>query len=137
MHVAEHADYLVCSEDFARQYTAEGIDLEDWEACKRIFQKVKEINHKTAVITLGDKGLLYEEDGELRRLPAYPVKALDTTGAGDIFHGAFACGLYQRLPLLDNLRQSSAASAISVQTMGGQISIPELKTVQQMMSPGA
>lgn len=137
MHVAEHADYLVCSEDFARQYTAEAVNLENWESCKRIFQKIKAINRKTAVITLGDKGLLYEENGELQRLPAYQVKAADTTGAGDIFHGAFAYGLYQGLPLLENLRQSSAASAISVQTLGGQSSIPELKTVQKMVSPGA
>lgn len=137
MRVAEHVDYLVCSEDFARQYTAETVNLEDWESCKRIFQKVKAINRKTAVITLGDKGLLYEENGELQRLPAYRVKAADTTGAGDIFHGAFAYGLYRRLPLLENLRQSSAASAISVQTLGGQSSIPELKTVQKILSPGA
>lgn len=137
MHVAEHVDYLVCSEDFARQYTAEAVNLENWESCKRIFQKIKAINRKTAVITLGDKGLLYEENGELQRLSAYRVKAADTTGAGDIFHGAFAYGLYQGLPLLENLRQSSAASAISVQTLGGQSSIPELKTVQKMVSSGA
>lgn len=137
MHVAEHVDYLVCSEDFARQYTAEAVNLENWESCKRIFQKIKAINRKTAVITLGDKGLLYEENGELQRLSAYRVKATDTTGAGDIFHGAFAYGLYQGLPLLENLRQSSAASAISVQTLGGQSSIPELKTVQKMVSSGA
>lgn len=137
MRVAEHVDYLVCSEDFARQYTAEAIDLEDWESCNRIFQKVKDINHKMAVITLGGKGLLYEEAGRLQRMPAYPVKAADTTGAGDIFHGAFAYGLYRRLPLPENLRQSSAAAAVSVQTLGGQISIPELKTVWQKMSPGA
>lgn len=137
MHVAEHVDYLVCSEDFARQYTAEAVNLENWESCKRIFQKIKAINRKTAVITLGDKGLLYEENGELQRLSAYRVKAADTTGAGDIFHGAFAYGLYQGLSLLENLRQSSAASAISVQTLGGQSSIPELKTVQKMVSSGA
>lgn len=135
MNVAKYVDYLVCSEDFARQYTGEAINLEDWESCKKIFRKVKEINRKTAVITLGDKGLLYEEEGNLKRLPAYKVKAVDTTGAGDIFHGAFAYGLYQKLPLPENLKQSSAASAVSVQTLGGQISIPELKTVQQQMSP--
>lgn len=135
MNVAKYVDYLVCSEDFARQYTGEEINLEDWESCKKIFRKVKEINRKTAVITLGDKGLLYEEEGNLKRLPAYKVKAVDTTGAGDIFHGAFAYGLYRKLPLPENLKQSSAASAVSVQTLGGQISIPELKTVQQQMSP--
>lgn len=133
MNVARHVDYLVCSGDFARQYAAEAVNLDDWEACGRIFHKVKDINHKTAVITLGEKGLLYEEDGVLKRLPAYPVTAVDTTGAGDIFHGAFAYGLYRKLPFVENLKQSSAAAAISVQTLGGQISIPELKTVEQFL----
>ncbi|MFQ9514801.1 MAG: carbohydrate kinase family protein [Eubacterium sp.] len=130
MNVARYVDYLVCSEDFARQYTGKNINLEDWESCKKIFCKIKEINHKTVVITLGEKGLLYEENKELKRLPAYSVKAVDTTGAGDIFHGAFAYGLYQKLSLLENLKQSSMAAAISVQTFGGQASIPKLETVR-------
>lgn len=130
MNVARHVDYLVCSEDFAKQYTGKNVNLEDWESCEKIFQEIKEINHKTVVITLGEKGLLYEENKELKRLPAYSVKAVDTTGAGDIFHGAFAYGLYQKLSLVENLKQSSMAAAISVQTFGGQTSIPELKTVR-------
>lgn len=130
MNVARYVDYLVCSEDFARQYTGQEIPVDDWETCEKIFQKVKEINGKTVVITLGENGLLYEDEGRLKRLPAYPVKAVDTTGAGDIFHGAFAYGVYRKLPLTENLRQSSLAAAISVQTLGGQISIPKLDKVQ-------
>lgn len=129
LKVARQVDYLVCSEDFARQYTGSEVRLEDWEGCKKIFRQIQEINHKTVVITLGEKGLLYEEDGELQRLPAYTVKAVDTTGAGDIFHGAFAYGVYQKKSLLQNLKQSSMAAAISVQTIGGQSSIPKLQTV--------
>lgn len=134
MNVAKNVDYLVCSEDFARQYTGREIKLDNWEECKEIFEKIKEINHKTVVITLGEKGLLYEEDGELQRLPAYLVKAVDTTGAGDIFHGAFAYGVYRKMPLVENLKQSAMASAISVQTLGGQISIPELQNVLDEMT---
>jgi sulfofructose kinase len=65
----------------------------------------------------------------MKSLPAYPVNALDTTGAGDVFHGAFAYGVLNGFTLLDNLHFSSAAAALSVQSLGGQISIPELNRV--------
>lgn len=136
LSVAKHVDYLVCSEDFARQYTEKGVDLDNWELCKEIFAQVEKINGRYAVITLGEKGLLYKEGNELRHLPAYRVKAVDTTGAGDIFHGAFAYGVYQGMSLLDNLKQSSMASAISVQTLGGQASIPGLDAVQNGVKNG-
>ena len=123
----------MCSEDFARQYTGKAVNLENWEECKEIFAEVKKINNKEAVITLGEKGLLYEMDGELIHLDAYKVKAIDTNGAGDIFHGAFAYGIDKKLELLDILKKSSMASAISVQSMGGQISIPTLAEVEKQL----
>lgn len=126
--VAKEVDYLVCSEDFARQYTGRSLELSDWTACEEIFGEIEQINQKHAVVTLGARGLLYrEEDGTLCHLPAYKVQAVDSTGAGDIFHGAFAYGLFQRDPLRDNLRRSSAASALSVQKLGSQTSIPSRK----------
>lgn len=131
--VAKEVDYIVCSEDFARQYTGKAVNLENWEECKEIFAEVKKINNKKAVITLGEKGLLYEMDGELIHLDAYKVKAIDTNGAGDIFHGAFAYGIDKKLELLDILKKSSMASAISVQSMGGQISIPTLAEVEKQL----
>lgn len=128
--VAKEVDYLVCSEDFARQYTGKALDLEDWNLCLEIFHEVEGINGKTTVITMGEKGLLYKEDGEVKLLPAFPAKAVDTNGAGDIFHGAFAYGIYRKMPLLDILKLSSMASAISVESLGGQTSIPKLETVE-------
>lgn len=132
--VCQKVDYLVCSEDFARQYTQKAITLENLQEDERIFQQIEAINHRHAVITLGERGLLYRnEAGQLTHLPAYPVHAIDTSGAGDIFHGAFAYGLAQSLPLEENLKQSSMASAISVQHVGGQTSIPGLPQVLQQL----
>lgn len=133
MEVAPHVDYIVCSEDFARQYTGKAVDLEKPELCREIFGQIKEINKRHAVITLGEKGLLYEADGELKYLPAYPAKAVDTSGAGDIFHGAFAFGLAKNLPLLSILKLSSMASSISVESLGGQTSIPALDLVEDKL----
>lgn len=123
--VAKETDYLVCSEDFARQYTGKQADLSNWKLCEEIFGEVEQINRKRAVVTLGARGLLYrEEDGTLCHLPAYQVRAVDSTGAGDIFHGAFAYGLYRGYSLKENLRLGSAAAALSVQKLGSQTSIP-------------
>ena len=72
--------------------------------------------------------------GDLIHLDAYKVKAIDTNGAGDIFHGAFAYGIEKKLELIDVLKKSSMASAISVQSMGGQISIPTLTEVEKQLS---
>lgn len=128
--VAQKVDYLVCSEDFAEQYTGKTMNLKDWKACQEIFAQIEAINQKIAVITLGERGLLYRnEEGEICRLPACQVQAVDTSGAGDIFHGAFAYGLYKKFPLLENLKQSSVTSALSVQKIGSQAAIPSLKEV--------
>lgn len=133
MEVAPHVDYIVCSEDFARQYTGKAVDLENPELCREIFERIKAINKKHAVITLGEKGLLYEEEGQLKHLPAYPADAVDTSGAGDIFHGAFAYGLAEKMPLLSILKMSSMASSISVESLGGQTSIPALELVKRKL----
>lgn len=129
--VAQKVDYLICSEDFARQYTDKKIDLENKEEYQEIFQKIERINQKHTIITLGERGVLYrKEDGEISHFPAYPVRAVDTSGAGDIFHGAFAYGLYRQFSLEENIRQSSMAAAISVQRRGSQLSIPTREEVE-------
>lgn len=133
MEVAPFADYIVCSEDFARQYTGKAVDLKKPELCREIFDRIKSINQKQAVITLGEKGLLYEHNQELKHLPAYPAKAVDTSGAGDIFHGAFAYGLARKMSLPDILKLSSMASSISVESLGGQSSIPELSLTERKL----
>lgn len=133
LKVAKEVDYLVCSEDFARQYTGKAPDINNWELCLEIFQEVEAINGKHAVITLGENGLLYKQNGEVCHLPAYKVTAVDTNGAGDIFHGAFAYGLYRNMSLIDILKLSSMTSAISVQKAGSQSSIPLLCTVKEKL----
>lgn len=126
-------DYLVCSEDFAFQYTGIKADIHDWSTCIASYQKLKELNSKNVVITLGSNGLLYEENGELKHLDAFKTTAIDTTGAGDIFHGAFAYCLAKKYSLLDILKISSMTASISTETLGGQSSIPTKETVNNRL----
>ena len=59
-------------------------------------------------------------DGDvLRHLPAFPIKAVDTLGAGDVFHGAFTLALAEGMPEAAALRFASAAAAIKCTRFGG------------------
>lgn len=127
-------DYLVCSEDFAYQATGIEIHLDKPTEIAKVFTKLTELNQKNIVITIGDKGCLYQENGSIQHFPSYQVKSIDTTGAGDIFHGAFAYCLDKKLSLKETIRMSSAASALSVGKIGGQTSIPSIEEVTSFIA---
>lgn len=115
-------DYLACSEKFARQY-AGSVD----SALDRLAALAPAV-----VITLGEHGLVWRCGAESGRLAAPAVQAVDTTGAGDAFHGAFAAGLAAGMPWPELLRYASAAGAFCCTVLGarpGQPVIEELATV--------
>ena len=132
--LSARVDYLVAAERFALQMT--GLpDLttpENWRECLR---RLREVARPEAeiVVTLGEKGLIFEAEGSCGRLPAYPVRVVDTTGAGDIFHGAFAYGVLKNLRLEHTLKLASMAGALSVQKRGGRQSIPSLADVRKAL----
>jgi len=77
------------------------------------------------IVTLGGEGsVLYQDGGELARIPAPRVPVVDTTGAGDTFCGAFAAALAEGRSPVDAARFATAAAALSVQTLGAVPSIP-------------
>jgi ribokinase len=78
----------------------------------------------TVVLTLGDKGCMLKNDHEAYSIPAFKVKAIDTTAAGDTFCGALAAELNRGHDWEAALIYASAASAICVTRMGAQPSIP-------------
>lgn len=90
---------------------------------------------KHALVTLGSEGCAALIDGALLRLPAYKVKAVDATGAGDIFNGALVTRLVRGESLIEALRYASAASALSV-TMPSADSCPTPDEVAALMQRG-
>ena len=76
---------------------------------------------------------MYEDAAGIHAMRAYPVKAIDTCGAGDIFHGAFTYCMANHYSFADALKISSMTSAISVESYGSQLSIPDKATVNERL----
>lgn len=130
-YLAAKVDYLVCSERFASSVS--GIkNIKKSSDYIKAFKELEKINKNTIVITMGEDGMVFKKEGknsEVTRIGAFRVKAVDTTGAGDIYHGAFAWCLTQGYSLEKTIIFSAAASALSVQKRGGITSIPSLDEV--------
>ncbi|MNE98282.1 putative phosphofructokinase PfkB [compost metagenome] len=78
------------------------------------------------VVTLESQGCLYEHEGRIKIMPSYQVTAVDSTGAGDIFHGAFVYGLAKGWEFERIIRISNLAGALSVTKLGSSLSIPSI-----------
>jgi sulfofructose kinase len=75
-------------------------------------------------VTMGSDGVVWSEGGSTHRTPAFRVEAIDTLGAGDVFHGAFALALAEGLPTSDIVQWSSAAAAVKCAAGGGRAGFP-------------
>jgi ribokinase len=87
-------------------------------------------------VTLGKRGVLALLDGEPLIVPGRPVKAVDTTGAGDCFVGAVAAQLAGGLSLREALAYANAAASLCVQRMGAAPSMPTAAEVDAVLTPG-
>lgn len=130
--LAGRVDYLVCSERFARQATGLSA-LDSPDARSQCLARLRERNPRTVVVTLGERGLIYDDGRHTGHLPAMNVRPVDTTAAGDVFHGAMAFALLQNMPLLQALALATTAAGLSVQSPGGRASIPTLAAVRAAM----
>ncbi|KAF0225687.1 MAG: Sugar kinase ribokinase family [Erysipelotrichaceae bacterium] len=128
VEVAKRVTWLVSSETFASGYSGVTIDLNDPKTWNSMYERLHELNPHP-IVTLGERGCLYEENGEIHHLSAFPAIAIDTNGAGDIFHGAFVYALSHKYNLREALRLASMTSSISVTRRGGSLSIPTLDEV--------
>lgn len=120
-------DYLVASEGFALQFGNTG----DAEAAVRALFR---FGPKVAVVTLGHRGSICLSQEGLFRQPAFSVPVVDTTGAGDVYHGAFIYGLLQGWELLRTIRFASAMAAIKCGRLGGRAGIPTLAQAEQLLA---
>lgn len=124
LKVCAQADSIICSEEFACDILGEALALQDIQKLNQQFEQLRKLNGKELIITIGDQGLIYKQGSCPERFPAYQVKAVDSCGAGDIFHGAYAWCVDQQKNFIDTLQIASMTAAISVTRKGTQTSIP-------------
>jgi ribokinase len=90
------------------------------------------------IVTLGPEGSVAFDNGETHRQPAFPVEnVVDTTGAGDVFHGAYAYGLTLGYEVARNMRFAAAVSALKCRALGGRTGIPSMAEVEGLLGGGA
>ena len=82
---------------------------------------------RVSAVTQGGGGVLWHEDGAVRRQHAFSVDVVDTTGAGDVFHGAYALALSVGLPPGEAMKVASAVAALKCTRQGGRDGIPTLE----------
>ena len=93
-----------------------------------------QLGPKAAIITCGAEGAYYADESGEGHVDAFPVEAVDTTGAGDVFHGAFAFALAQGWGLRDVIAFASAVSAIKCTKVGGRTGIPTFEQAMKFLA---
>lgn len=88
---------------------------------------------KNVLVTMGKRGAMLVNREEIVEVPAFVVKAVDTTAAGDTFNGAFVTALADGLDTYEAIRFANAASAVSVTRYGAQPSVPTREEVLQFL----
>jgi sulfofructose kinase len=88
-------------------------------------------------VTHGPHDVLWLEGASLHKTPVFPVKAIDTLGAGDVFHGAFALALAEGRDLAAALRFAAAAAGLKCTRLGGSMAAPYRAEVEALLATGA
>jgi len=88
---------------------------------------------RAVVITVGPGGCIYLAEGEMGEIPAFEVEAVDTTGAGDVFHGAFVYGIARGWGVRQVILFSSGVAALKCTKLGGRTGIPDLGQTQRFL----
>ncbi len=87
----------------------------------------------TVVITIGEDGSVGMEQEKTHILPAVPVEVVDTTGAGDVYHGAFIYGMLQGWDLRARMSFANAAAGLKCRSLGGRAGIASREEIQRAL----
>lgn len=125
--VLPHVTHLISSSEFPSAWTKEK------DPIKALSLIQKEYHIPVAAMTLGSYGALALVDGETIYSPAYVVNCVDTTGAGDVFHGGFCYALLQQMPILEALDFSNAMAALNCRKLGARGGISTADKARALM----
>ncbi len=119
--------FLIPSLEFVRKFTGR----DDW---RQGLLELANLTDGIVATTRGSKGVALVWEGEIIEVPALSVNAVDTTGAGDVFHGAFAYSLFQNWSVGRCLRFANATAGLACKRLGARSGIPTLSEVLTEMA---
>ena len=128
--VLPYVDYLIASTNFPVEWTSQ----RDPFLALELIQK--EYGMKVAAMTLGPHGAMALVDGEYHYSPAFIVNCRDTTGAGDVFHGAFCYAVINDYSIGDALELSNSLAALNCMALGAQGGIRGLDAAHRLIARG-
>jgi len=120
------ADIVIASEKFAERFMGESVP-------EAALKQLLGANTKFAAVTLGKNGSIGWDGKQFYQQPAFAVDTVDTTGAGDVFHGAFAYKYVNGGSWRECMRFAAAASALKCTKLGGRSGIPTLAETEQFL----
>lgn len=126
----ENVDFVISSREFPMRLTGEHDLLKALPAIHRRF------GNRMMGATLGTDGVLMWDGTEFHYSPAYRVPTVDTTGAGDVFHGAFIHAALASLPVEEQLQFSCAAAGLNCKALGARGGIATLKEIRDLTRDG-
>jgi sulfofructose kinase len=120
-------DVLIASQGFCEALVGSG------EPSEKALEALAQWGPQDVIITLGAKGSVGWHEGHITFQDAFSVEVVDTTGAGDVYHGAYIYGLLQGRNMSECMRFASAASALKCTEIGGRKGIPSLEKINQLI----
>ncbi len=125
--VLRHVDYLVAGSSWPGKWTGQADPL---EALTRLY---REYRFRVTAMTLGNRGSLALFEDRWYYSAAFEVPCVDTTGAGDVFHGAFCCAMLEHMPLDEALTFSNAAAALNCTAIGARGHVPTRSEITHLI----
>ena len=129
VELVKRCDYVVCSNDFAKEYTGINFTYHNMFQIEEAYNKMENDFEGQIIITLEQMGSLTKLNNEFILVPSIKVESVDSTGAGDIYHGAFTHFIKEGYSLTDIMKYSNIAGALSVTKLGSKNSMPNLEDV--------
>lgn len=127
-----HVDIITPNE--TETFVLTGIEVTDPESAERAARILLDRGVGAVAIKMGSKGAFLHEGEETHYRPAIPVKAVDSTAAGDAFNGAFSVALSQGRTLKEAVDYAVAVGALTVTRLGAMPSLPTADEVRQFLA---
>ncbi|MHC4592885.1 MAG: carbohydrate kinase family protein [Planctomycetota bacterium] len=124
-------DYVIVPRGFTQQRY--GVETAQ-EGARALFEETAPQGSQAAVVTAGSRGSFAVWPGGALHQPAYRTNVVDTTGCGDVFHGAFALGLARGWAMEELLPFASAVAALKCRELGGRAGIPNEEEVREFLA---